>query len=155
MFQETILLLICERQKQLGLLKCQQTFTRPYCFSSSKMICFNNTTVNKYDWENMKTKENELQYRNSKNDTLTNKINCMFQILLSLVQTRSWYDAFARRGCYMVQAGSQLLTFWGRPIGAISRCQEVQSFFLDCLAPEDRTNRLSQHISNWLPTYAT
>jgi len=50
----------------------------------------------------MKPKENELQYRNSKNDTLTNKINCMFQILLSLVQTCSWYDAFACRRCYMV-----------------------------------------------------
>jgi hypothetical protein len=47
----------------------------------------------------MKPKEHELQYMNSKNDTLTNKINCMFQILLSLVQTHSWYDAFVHRGC--------------------------------------------------------
>jgi len=95
----------------------------------------------------MKPKENELQYRNSKNDTLTNKINCMFQILLSLVQTCSWYNTFACWGCYIVFAGSQLLMFQGKPIGPISRCQEVQSFFLDCLALEDRTNRLSKYIS--------
>jgi hypothetical protein len=50
----------------------------------------------------MKPKENELQYRNSKHDTLTNNVKCMFQILLSLVQTCSWYDAFACQERYVL-----------------------------------------------------
>jgi hypothetical protein len=54
------------------------------------------------NWVNTKCKGNELQYRNSKNYTLTNKMNCMSQILLSLVRKCAWYDALVRWGCYMV-----------------------------------------------------
>jgi hypothetical protein len=45
----TILVLIYLRQRQLGSLKCKYTFTRQYCFSSSKTVFFNNMHINKYD----------------------------------------------------------------------------------------------------------